>query len=225
MAPRGPGTTLPRRPCADVWTGVSEGRGLRPEGSGRLRDPDGGAGEGPRGLPEAQLPIPGEPTQGALGTGAWCRWPPRDRPSLRPPTASSRRTPRTRRWRGSTATPRGPSPGGWSCGGEWGRARAGRRAGRDGQQPRGGERRTTLPSARRDPSVKRTLCRGCSSLLIPGLTCTQRQRRECGRRRGGRGGRGRRGPPASPPAGGLRARLPALGQQRDLALRGSPTGA
>ncbi|XP_007106367.1 ribonuclease P protein subunit p21 isoform X1 [Physeter macrocephalus] len=30
---------------------------------------------------------------------------------------------------------------------------------------------------RRDPSVKRTLCRGCSSLLIPGLTCTQRQRR------------------------------------------------
>uniref|UniRef100_A0ABB5UP45 Ribonuclease P/MRP subunit p21 n=1 Tax=Sus scrofa TaxID=9823 RepID=A0ABB5UP45_PIG len=32
---------------------------------------------------------------------------------------------------------------------------------------------------RRDPSVKRTLCRGCSSLLIPGLTCTQRQRREC----------------------------------------------
>ena len=34
-------------------------------------------------------------------------------------------------------------------------------------------------SASRDPSVKRTLCRGCSSLLIPGLTCTQRQRREC----------------------------------------------
>ncbi|EGW01416.1 Ribonuclease P protein subunit p21 [Cricetulus griseus] len=32
---------------------------------------------------------------------------------------------------------------------------------------------------RQDPSVKRTLCRGCSSLLIPGLTCTQRQRREC----------------------------------------------
>nr|XP_012332510.1 ribonuclease P protein subunit p21 isoform X3 [Aotus nancymaae] len=29
---------------------------------------------------------------------------------------------------------------------------------------------------RRDPSVKRTLCRGCSSLLVPGLTCTQRQR-------------------------------------------------
>ncbi|XP_021562939.1 ribonuclease P protein subunit p21 isoform X2 [Carlito syrichta] len=29
----------------------------------------------------------------------------------------------------------------------------------------------------RDPSVKRTLCRGCSSLLVPGLTCTQRQRR------------------------------------------------
>uniref|UniRef100_A0A9L0KBC7 Ribonuclease P/MRP subunit p21 n=1 Tax=Equus asinus TaxID=9793 RepID=A0A9L0KBC7_EQUAS len=35
---------------------------------------------------------------------------------------------------------------------------------------------------RRDPSVKRTLCRGCSSLLIPGLTCTQRQRRCRGRR-------------------------------------------
>ncbi|KFO25071.1 Ribonuclease P protein subunit p21 [Fukomys damarensis] len=34
----------------------------------------------------------------------------------------------------------------------------------------------------RDPSVKRTLCRGCSSLLIPGLTCTQRQRRRRGRR-------------------------------------------
>ncbi|KAB1261235.1 Ribonuclease P protein subunit p21, partial [Camelus dromedarius] len=31
---------------------------------------------------------------------------------------------------------------------------------------------------RRDPSVKRTLCRGCSSLLIPGLTCTQRQRHD-----------------------------------------------
>ncbi|XP_037699060.1 ribonuclease P protein subunit p21 isoform X2 [Choloepus didactylus] len=37
---------------------------------------------------------------------------------------------------------------------------------------------------RRDPSVKRTLCRGCSSLLIPGLTCTQRQRRECSYRGG-----------------------------------------
>ncbi|XP_053456945.1 ribonuclease P protein subunit p21 isoform X2 [Nycticebus coucang] len=33
---------------------------------------------------------------------------------------------------------------------------------------------------RRDPSVKRTLCRGCSSPLIPGLTCTQRQRRSRG---------------------------------------------
>ncbi|XP_004387147.1 ribonuclease P protein subunit p21 isoform X1 [Trichechus manatus latirostris] len=35
---------------------------------------------------------------------------------------------------------------------------------------------------RRDPSVKRTLCRGCSSLLVPGLTCTQRQRRCKGQR-------------------------------------------
>ncbi|XP_075411413.1 ribonuclease P protein subunit p21 [Tenrec ecaudatus] len=35
---------------------------------------------------------------------------------------------------------------------------------------------------RRDPSVKRTLCRGCSSLLVPGLTCTQRQRRRKGLR-------------------------------------------
>ncbi|XP_051852076.1 ribonuclease P protein subunit p21 [Antechinus flavipes] len=35
---------------------------------------------------------------------------------------------------------------------------------------------------RQDPSVKRTLCRGCSSLLIPGLTCTQRQRRRQGQR-------------------------------------------
>uniref|UniRef100_A0A4X2JP12 Ribonuclease P/MRP subunit p21 n=1 Tax=Vombatus ursinus TaxID=29139 RepID=A0A4X2JP12_VOMUR len=34
----------------------------------------------------------------------------------------------------------------------------------------------------RDPSVKRTLCRSCSSLLIPGLTCTQRQRRRLGQR-------------------------------------------
>ncbi|XP_004387148.1 ribonuclease P protein subunit p21 isoform X2 [Trichechus manatus latirostris] len=37
-------------------------------------------------------------------------------------------------------------------------------------------------SAPRDPSVKRTLCRGCSSLLVPGLTCTQRQRRCKGQR-------------------------------------------
>uniref|UniRef100_F7FDC6 Ribonuclease P/MRP subunit p21 n=1 Tax=Monodelphis domestica TaxID=13616 RepID=F7FDC6_MONDO len=36
--------------------------------------------------------------------------------------------------------------------------------------------------ASRDPSVKRTLCRGCSSLLVPGLTCTQRQRRHLGQR-------------------------------------------
>uniref|UniRef100_A0A8C6EX96 Ribonuclease P/MRP subunit p21 n=2 Tax=Marmota TaxID=9992 RepID=A0A8C6EX96_MARMA len=35
---------------------------------------------------------------------------------------------------------------------------------------------------RQDPSVKRTLCRGCSSLLIPGLTSTQRQRRRRGQR-------------------------------------------
>ncbi|XP_047413695.1 ribonuclease P protein subunit p21 isoform X2 [Sciurus carolinensis] len=35
---------------------------------------------------------------------------------------------------------------------------------------------------RQDPSVKRTLCRGCASLLIPGLTCTQRQRRCRGQR-------------------------------------------
>uniref|UniRef100_A0A5F5Q4G3 Ribonuclease P/MRP subunit p21 n=1 Tax=Equus caballus TaxID=9796 RepID=A0A5F5Q4G3_HORSE len=43
-------------------------------------------------------------------------------------------------------------------------------------------RRSPCPSAHRDPSVKRTLCRGCSSLLIPGLTCTQRQRRCRGQR-------------------------------------------
>uniref|UniRef100_A0A8C0WLE4 Uncharacterized protein n=1 Tax=Castor canadensis TaxID=51338 RepID=A0A8C0WLE4_CASCN len=42
--------------------------------------------------------------------------------------------------------------------------------------------RPPLPSAPRDPSVKRTLCRGCSSLLVPGLTCTQRQRRRRGQR-------------------------------------------
>lgn len=51
---------------------------------------------------------------------------------------------------------------------------------RDGGKTREGERASRPPpaSAPRDPSVKRTLCRGCSSLLIPGLTCTQRQRRE-----------------------------------------------
>uniref|UniRef100_A0A4W2HVQ0 Ribonuclease P/MRP subunit p21 n=1 Tax=Bos indicus x Bos taurus TaxID=30522 RepID=A0A4W2HVQ0_BOBOX len=43
-------------------------------------------------------------------------------------------------------------------------------------------RRPPPASAPRDPSVKRTLCRGCSSLLIPGLTCTQRQRRCKGQR-------------------------------------------
>ncbi|KAF6365227.1 hypothetical protein mRhiFer1_014621 [Rhinolophus ferrumequinum] len=43
-------------------------------------------------------------------------------------------------------------------------------------------RRPPSPSTPRDPSVKRTLCRGCSSLLIPGLTCTQRQRRCRGQR-------------------------------------------
>lgn len=43
---------------------------------------------------------------------------------------------------------------------------------------------TTFPSSRRDPSVKRTVCRGCFSLLLPGLTCTQRQRRECSLRVG-----------------------------------------
>uniref|UniRef100_A0A8D1CFG3 Ribonuclease P/MRP subunit p21 n=1 Tax=Sus scrofa TaxID=9823 RepID=A0A8D1CFG3_PIG len=43
-------------------------------------------------------------------------------------------------------------------------------------------RRPLSTSASRDPSVKRTLCRGCSSLLIPGLTCTQRQRRCKGQR-------------------------------------------
>uniref|UniRef100_A0A8C3W7S4 Ribonuclease P/MRP subunit p21 n=1 Tax=Catagonus wagneri TaxID=51154 RepID=A0A8C3W7S4_9CETA len=43
-------------------------------------------------------------------------------------------------------------------------------------------RRLSFTSASRDPSVKRTLCRGCSSLLIPGLTCTQRQRRCKGQR-------------------------------------------
>lgn len=30
---------------------------------------------------------------------------------------------------------------------------------------------------RQDPSVKRTLCKKCCSLLVPGITCTTRQRR------------------------------------------------
>ncbi|XP_069006719.1 ribonuclease P protein subunit p21 [Embiotoca jacksoni] len=36
---------------------------------------------------------------------------------------------------------------------------------------------------RQDPSVKRTLCKKCCSLLIPGVTATTRQRRKNGRTR------------------------------------------
>ncbi|XP_028300819.1 ribonuclease P protein subunit p21 [Gouania willdenowi] len=36
---------------------------------------------------------------------------------------------------------------------------------------------------RQDPSVKRTLCKNCSSLLIPGVTATIRQRKKKGRTR------------------------------------------
>ncbi|XP_061895289.1 ribonuclease P protein subunit p21 [Entelurus aequoreus] len=36
---------------------------------------------------------------------------------------------------------------------------------------------------RQDPSVKRTLCRKCCSLLIPGVTATVRQRRKKGKSR------------------------------------------
>ncbi|KAM4548017.1 ribonuclease P protein subunit p21 [Odontesthes bonariensis] len=36
---------------------------------------------------------------------------------------------------------------------------------------------------RQDPSVKRTLCKKCSSLLIPGVTATTRQRRKKGKTR------------------------------------------
>ncbi|XP_068174537.1 ribonuclease P protein subunit p21 [Antennarius striatus] len=36
---------------------------------------------------------------------------------------------------------------------------------------------------RQDPSVKRTLCKKCSSLLIPGVTATARQRRKKGKTR------------------------------------------
>ncbi|XP_048866983.1 ribonuclease P protein subunit p21 [Brienomyrus brachyistius] len=35
---------------------------------------------------------------------------------------------------------------------------------------------------RQDPSVKRTICKKCCSLLVPGITATVRQRR-CGRKR------------------------------------------
>ena len=59
---------------------------------------DGGAGEGPRGLPETQLLVSGESasqparTEVVQGGG-----PPVTAPSLRPPIAFSRRTRRTRR--------------------------------------------------------------------------------------------------------------------------------
>ncbi|XP_038228296.1 ribonuclease P protein subunit p21 [Dermochelys coriacea] len=35
---------------------------------------------------------------------------------------------------------------------------------------------------RQDPSVKRTICKSCSSLLVPGISSTVRQRRHRGRR-------------------------------------------
>ncbi|XP_030060018.1 ribonuclease P protein subunit p21 isoform X1 [Microcaecilia unicolor] len=36
---------------------------------------------------------------------------------------------------------------------------------------------------RQDPSVKRTICKRCYSLLLPGITATVRQRRHYGQRR------------------------------------------
>lgn len=33
----------------------------------------------------------------------------------------------------------------------------------------------SLPACR-DPSIKRTLCKSCDTILIPGVTCTQRLR-------------------------------------------------
>nr|XP_033797222.1 ribonuclease P protein subunit p21 [Geotrypetes seraphini]XP_033797223.1 ribonuclease P protein subunit p21 [Geotrypetes seraphini]XP_033797224.1 ribonuclease P protein subunit p21 [Geotrypetes seraphini]XP_033797225.1 ribonuclease P protein subunit p21 [Geotrypetes seraphini]XP_033797226.1 ribonuclease P protein subunit p21 [Geotrypetes seraphini]XP_033797227.1 ribonuclease P protein subunit p21 [Geotrypetes seraphini] len=36
---------------------------------------------------------------------------------------------------------------------------------------------------RQDPSVKRTICKRCCSLLLPGITATIRQRRHYGQRR------------------------------------------
>ncbi|KAM9321655.1 ribonuclease P protein subunit p21-like [Gastrophryne carolinensis] len=36
---------------------------------------------------------------------------------------------------------------------------------------------------RQDPSIKRTICKRCSSLLLPGITCTVRQRKRRGQRR------------------------------------------
>lgn len=40
------------------------------------------------------------------------------------------------------------------------------------------ERRLVL---RQDPSVKRSLCKQCCSLLVPGVTCTTRQRKKRGK--------------------------------------------
>ncbi|CAH2223072.1 ribonuclease P subunit p21 [Pelobates cultripes] len=35
---------------------------------------------------------------------------------------------------------------------------------------------------RQDPSIKRTICKRCSSLLLPGVTCTVRQKKHRGQR-------------------------------------------
>ncbi len=34
-----------------------------------------------------------------------------------------------------------------------------------------------MSTDRRDPSIKRMLCRSCDTVLVPGVTCTQRTRR------------------------------------------------
>lgn len=160
--------------------------------SGRGADAHGGPSEGPGGLPATQLSVSGK-TAGSRWAAVQCCGRSVTRVAVPVPrlhTASSRKTRRTRHWRGFTATRRRRSRSGWSCGSK---ARAGGR-----NQGRGRAGAHCLSSSSRDPSVKRTLCRGCSSLLIPGLTCTQRQRRECCL--GHRGGQ----QPLPPGGGGFR---------------------
>lgn len=150
---------------------------LRTSGAGHPQggaDTHGGPSEGPGGLPETQLPVPGESALGWVAAqccGRRITWMAVLVPRLH--TASSLRIPRIRRWLGFTATQRRPSRSGWSFGSK---AQGG---GQDPGRGLAGWRSDLLSSSPRDPSVKRTLCRCCSSLLIPGITCTQRQRREC----------------------------------------------
>lgn len=98
----------------------SSQQALRTSGAGHPQggaDTHGGPSEGPGGLPETQLPVPGETRSGWVAArccGRRVTWMAVLVPRLH--TASSLRTPRTRRWLGFTATQRKPSRSGWSSG-------------------------------------------------------------------------------------------------------------